>query len=136
MNKEIRQLAIIGPTASGKSNLAIQTALKMNAHILSVDSLSIYKEINIVSAKPSKEELDSVKHFGIDILNPNEYFSVDTFIDIYNEVISACQKDKKNLIIVGGTSFYLKSLLQGLSILPNITKKISDAVQKELNNLE
>jgi tRNA dimethylallyltransferase len=131
----LRQLAIIGPTASGKSDLAIKIAQKTNSYILSIDSLSIYKEIDIVSAKPSKDELKQIKHFGIDILNPNDYFSVDIFIDLYKEVKSISQKDNKNLIIVGGTSFYLKSLIQGLSTLPNITKKISSDVKKELGNL-
>ncbi|WP_455757557.1 tRNA (adenosine(37)-N6)-dimethylallyltransferase MiaA [Sulfurimonas sp.] len=135
MNTEIKQLAIIGPTASGKSDLAIKIALKTNSYILSIDSLSIYKEIDIVSAKPSSEELSMVKHFGIDVLNPNDHFSVDIFIQIYQDVISTCQKDEKNLIIVGGTSFYLKSLLQGLSEIPKITEDISRHVETELNNL-
>jgi len=136
MEKEIKQLAIIGPTASGKSDLAIKVAKKIDAYILSIDSLSIYKEIDIVSAKPSKEELSSIRHFGIDVLNPDEYFSVDIFIDLYKDVLSKCKKDGKNLVIVGGTSFYLKSLLQGLSSLAEITKNISDKVQNSLKNLE
>lgn len=136
MNKAIKQLAIIGPTASGKSDLAIKTALKIDAYILSIDSLSIYKEIDIVSAKPSKEELNLVKHFGIDVLNPNDYFSVDIFIDIYENVKKLCEKDGKNLIIVGGTSFYLKSLLSGLSTIPTIDAQTIDNVKKELQNLQ
>ncbi len=132
MNSKIKQLAIIGPTASGKSDLAINIAKKIDAYILSIDSLSIYKEIDIVSAKPSNEELNSVKHFGIDVLNPDDYFSVDIFINLYRDVLSTCQKENKNLIIVGGTSFYLKSLLQGLSQLPKITQTISQDVKKEL----
>lgn len=132
----LQQLAIIGPTASGKSDLAIKIATKINAYILSIDSLSIYKEIDIVSAKPSREELDAVKHFGIDILNPDEYFSVDIFIDLYREVLQECEKDAKNLIIVGGTSFYLKSLIQGLSTLPEITDETKKIVHKKLLNLE
>ncbi len=130
----MKQLAIIGPTASGKSDLAIKVAKKIGAYILSIDSLSIYKEIDIVSAKPSKQELQSVKHFGIDLLNPNDHFSVDIFIDLYKEVISTCQKDKKNLVIVGGTSFYLKSLMQGLSSLPTITQEISRHVEVKLQD--
>jgi len=106
MKKTIKQLAIIGPTASGKSDLAIKVALKINAYILSIDSLSIYKEIDIVSAKPSKEELESVKHFGINVLYPDKYFSVDIFKNLYKEVLEKCKKDSKNLVIVGGTSFY------------------------------
>jgi tRNA dimethylallyltransferase len=132
----MKQLAIIGPTASGKSDLAIKIALQIDAYILSIDSLSIYKEIDIVSAKPSKKELQSVKHFGINVLNPDEYFSVDIFIDLYKEVVEACKKEGKNLIIVGGTSFYLKSLMQGLSPLPNITNDVKEKVQQSLKELE
>ena len=136
MKSNIKQLAIIGPTASGKSDLAIKIAKQTNSYILSIDSLSIYKEIDIVSAKPSIAELSLIKHFGIDVLNPNEHFSVDTFIDLYKEVIDKCKKDSKNLIIVGGTSFYLKSLLQGLSNLPKITENIIKEVERELSDLE
>ncbi|QSZ41002.1 tRNA (adenosine(37)-N6)-dimethylallyltransferase MiaA [Sulfurimonas aquatica] len=132
----MKQLAIIGPTASGKSDLAIKIALKINAYILSIDSLSIYKEIDIVSAKPSKEELSSIKHFGIDVLNPDEYFSVDIFIDLYKQVLFECQRDKKNLVIVGGTSFYLKTLIQGLSNIPEISQEVVESVNKKLKNLE
>ncbi|QOP45061.1 tRNA (adenosine(37)-N6)-dimethylallyltransferase MiaA [Sulfurimonas paralvinellae] len=130
-----RQLAIIGPTASGKSDLAIAIAKKIDAYILSIDSLSIYKEIDIVSAKPSKEELREVKHFGIDEIYPNEYFSVEIFIKLYKDVVQQCEKENKNLIIVGGTSFYLKSLLDGLSVLPEITSLIQEGVQEQLQNL-
>ena len=130
------QLAIIGPTASGKSDLAIQIAKKIDAYILSIDSLSIYKEIDIVSAKPSKAELHEVRHFGIDVLYPNEYFSVDVFIRLYKEVLQKCQDERKNLIIVGGTSFYLKSLIDGLSQIPTITKEISLQAEIKLKDLE
>jgi len=130
------QLAIIGPTASGKSDLAIKIAKKINACILSIDSLSIYKEIDIVSAKPSPKELQEVKHFGINLLNPDEYFSVEIFINLYKEVVETCKSDAKNLIIVGGTSFYLKSLMSGLSEIPKITKKTVLHVEQMLKNLE
>ncbi|MDO9267272.1 MAG: tRNA (adenosine(37)-N6)-dimethylallyltransferase MiaA [Sulfurimonas sp.] len=130
------KLAIIGPTASGKSDLAIKIARKINAYILSIDSLSIYKEIDIVSAKPSSDELQEIKHFGINLLNPDEYFSVDIFINLYKEVVSTCQKEQKNLIIVGGTSFYLKTLISGLSNIPEITKEISLHVEKKLKDLQ
>ncbi len=132
----MKQLAIIGPTASGKSDLAIEVAKKSNAYILSIDSLSIYKEIDIVSAKPSRSELQSIQHFGIDELYPDEYFSVDIFIQLYKKVKKQCEEDSKNLIIVGGTSFYLKSLIEGLSPLPKIDENISQTVEKKLLNLQ
>ena len=130
------QLAIIGPTASGKSDLAIKIAKKIDAYILSIDSLSIYKEIDIVSAKPSKKELREIKHFGIDLLNPNEYFSVEIFINLYKDVVSLCKREKKNLIIVGGTSFYLKSLIDGLSELPAATEDVRELVKRRLVDLQ
>ena len=130
------QLAIIGPTASGKSDLAIKIAKKISAYILSIDSLSIYKEIDIVSAKPSKKELQEVKHFGIDVLRPDEYFSVDIFIKLYKEVVQKCQDEGKSLIIVGGTSFYLKTIVDGLSEIPKIDEDVKKRVQKRLLNLQ
>lgn len=136
MKPEITQLAIIGPTASGKSDLAIKIAQKIDAYILSIDSLSIYKEIDIVSAKPPHQDLAKVKHFGINELHIEEYFSVDIFISLYKEVISTCQKENKNLIIVGGTSFYLKTLLEGLSEIPKITNAVAETVNAKLANLE
>jgi len=130
----MKQLAIIGPTASGKSDLAIKLAKQIDAYILSIDSLSIYKEIDIISAKPLHVERQGIEHFGIDILNPDDYFSADIFIKLYNDVISTCREKNKNLIIVGGTSFYLKSLMQGLSKLPNITQDISLHVEHKIKN--
>ena len=132
----MKQIAIIGPTASGKSDLAIKIAQVIDAYILSIDSLSIYKEIDVVSAKPSTYELSLIKHFGINVLNPDDYFSVDIFLNLYKEVVSTCQRDNKNLIIVGGTSFYLKSLIQGLSELPKITQEIAIDVKKEIINTQ
>ena len=128
----MKQLAIIGPTASGKSDLALQIAQKHNAYIFSIDSLSIYKEINIAAAKPSQEELLHVKHFGIDEIYPNESFNVEMFIDIYKNIKQATEEACKNLIIVGGSTFYLKSLLQGLSQIPKITEAVKSEVNKML----
>ena len=134
MHTNIIQFAIIGPTASGKSDLAIKLAKQIDAYILSIDSLSIYEEIDIISAKPSQKELDEVKHFGINILKPDNYFSADIFINLYNEVLSTCRAENKNLIIVGGTSFYLKSLMQGLSKLPKISDEIALHVERSIKN--
>ncbi|MBA1420347.1 MAG: tRNA (adenosine(37)-N6)-dimethylallyltransferase MiaA [Epsilonproteobacteria bacterium] len=135
-HNNFQQLALIGPTASGKTALSIKVAKYMNAHILSLDSLSIYKEIDIVSAKPSEEEREGIKHFGIDVLYPNENFDVTTFITLYHEVYTQCLKDKKNLVIVGGTSFYLKMLIDGISELPTISQKAIEQTNVALQNIE
>lgn len=123
--------ALIGPTASGKSNLAIKLAKKLNYEILSLDSLSIYKEIDIASAKPSKEELKSIKHYGIDEIYPNEKFDVIKFIEIYKKI------KHKNIIIVGGSSFYLKAMINGISPMPKIEENIKkEAKKKDYNFLK
>jgi tRNA dimethylallyltransferase len=131
-----RQLALIGPTASGKTALSIKIAQQMNAYILSIDSLSIYKEIDIVSAKPTLEEREGIEHFGLDYLYPNENFDVTTFVKLYHEVYNKASQEGKNLIIVGGTSFYLKMLIEGISMLPNISEATKSETRKHLLNLQ
>ncbi|MEA1918213.1 MAG: tRNA (adenosine(37)-N6)-dimethylallyltransferase MiaA [Campylobacterota bacterium] len=131
----MKEIAIIGPTASGKSDVALELADSFNANILSIDSLSIYKEIDIASAKPSQEELLHVKHFGINELYPNETFSVATFIDLYLTCKAQTESENRNLIIVGGSSFYLKSLLSGLSQIPKISDETKRTAKGILCNL-
>ena len=133
--KTFKQLALIGPTASGKTALSIKIAQQMNAYILSLDSLSIYKEIDIVSAKPTLEERAGIVHFGMDYIYPNETFDVTTFIKLYHEVYSKCLQEGKNLVIVGGTSFYLKMLIDGISELPSISIKTKQEVNRYLKDL-
>jgi len=129
----MKEISLIGPTASGKSDLALRLAQENNAYILSLDSLSIYKEIDIASAKPSKEELSKIKHFGVNLIYPNEEFSVGTFIKEYLKLKELCEKEDKNLIIVGGSSFYLRTLVQGLSPIPEYSQenilKVKDLLQ-------
>ena len=131
----LKQLAIIGSTASGKTSLAVKVAKKMDAHILSLDSLSIYKEIDIVSAKPSIKECEGIVHFGINEIYPNEDFDVTTFINLYKKVLDKCKRDNKSLVIVGGTSFYLKMLLEGVSELPTMSDKTKEQTAASLQNL-
>jgi len=116
--------ALIGPTASGKSDLALNLAKKLNYEILSLDSLSIYKEIDIASAKPSKEELNQVKHYGVNEIYPNEKFDVTKFIEIYKKI------PHQNIIIVGGTGFYLKAMIEGISPMPKIDEEIKKEAKK------
>ncbi len=134
--KTFKQLALIGPTASGKTALSIKIAQQTNAYILSLDSLSIYKEIDIVSAKPTVEERAGIEHFGIDYLYPDEIFDVTTFIKLYHEVHTKCLQDDKNLVIVGGTGFYLKMLIEGISELPSISIETKEEANRYLQDLQ
>ncbi len=111
----MKEIAIIGSTASGKTGLSLDIAQKTNSIILSLDSLSVYKEIDIASAKPTKEERGDILHFGIDEVYPDEEFDVIQFIDCYKNAKEHAIKNNNNLIIVGGTGFYLKALVEGLS---------------------
>ena len=130
-----KEIAIIAPTASGKTQLSITLAHKLNAVILSLDSLSIYKDIDIVSAKPGKEERNGIVHFGINKVFPNEKFDVIEFIAEYNNAKEYAMENDKNLIIVGGTGFYLKSMIDGLSITPIITEDNKKIIKNELVDL-
>lgn len=112
----MKQIAIIGPTASGKTGLAVDMAYQTNSIILSLDSLSVYKDIDIASAKPSIQERGEIVHFGIDEIYPNETFDVMEFIQCYHRAYDYAKQNNHNLIIVGGTGFYLKTLIEGMSV--------------------
>jgi len=132
----IKQIAIIGATASGKSQLAIDIAKEFNSIILSLDSLSVYKEIDIVSAKPTIEERDGIPHYGVDIIYPDKAFDVAIFIDLYREIYQKAVDECKNLIIVGGSSFYLKSLIDGISPLPNLSSENVEEITYRMQDIE
>ncbi len=135
MNERLKQVALIGATACGKSELALKIAKRLDAYILSIDSLAIYKEIDIASAKPSKEELAQVPHFGIDLLLPNEHFSAVRFISLYKELAKRALRESRPLILVGGSSFYLKTLIDGISPLPRLSKSNKEKLDYLLRDL-
>ena len=111
-------LAIVGPTASGKTSLAIKLARKLNAEIISFDSLQVYKYLNIGTAKPSPRELRLAKHHLLSIRYPDEEFNAGTFVKLAQDRIAKLAKQKRNVILVGGTGLYLKALLEGLCPAP------------------
>ena len=133
----MKTVAILGPTASGKSALSIELASRHNAVILSLDSLSVYRRIDIASAKPTLEERGGIMHFGIDEIDVDTHFSVSLFADLFKKAKTYSNEHQKPLIIVGGTGFYLKMLMEGLSKLPPITaenKKYLISQMEDLNN--
>ena len=132
----MNEIAIIGATASGKSDVALSLAAKQNGVILSLDSLSLYKEVDIASAKPTVEERGEIEHFGIDIINPDEPFNAAMFMDEYDKAKEYAKKSGKNLIIVGGSSFYLKSMIEGLTDMPSIGEKSRERAKAMTDVLE
>lgn len=131
----MREIALLGATASGKTNLAMSLAKKFKSVILSLDSLSVYKEIDIASAKPTPKEMSEVKHFGINIIRADEVFNVTLFFDLYKQAKKFAKETNSSLIIVGGTSFYLKAMLSGLSDKPFISEENSAKVARYLQDI-
>jgi tRNA dimethylallyltransferase len=104
-------LVLIGPTASGKSAIAMLLAQQLAGEILSVDSMQVYKDMNIGTAKPPPADRQRIVHHGIDLVRPNETFAVSQFVDLADQIIAA---SKTPLIATGGTPLYYKSLFEGL----------------------
>lgn len=108
---QVKTLVILGQTATGKTNLSIQIAKQFNGEIICADSRTIYKGMDIGTAKPTTNEMEGVKHHIIDIIEPNEYFSVVEFKTLCLELIDEIKKKGKLPIIVGGSGLYLDSVL-------------------------
>lgn len=130
MQQDSKILAILGSSGSGKTALSLEIAKEFPCAILSLDSLSIYKEIDIASAKPSPKERGEILHFGIDVLSPKQAQNVQNFIIEFKRAREFCRKNYKHLLIVGGTSFYLKSLLCGISPMPKRKSTTQENIQK------
>ena len=116
-------IAIVGPTGVGKTKMSISLAKKYNAEIISVDSMQIYKKMDIGTAKVTKEEMDGVVHHMIDIKNPEEDYSVFDYQKDARRVLDKLISEGKNVIIVGGTGLYLKALLYNYEFKENNNRK-------------
>ncbi|RYX80696.1 tRNA (adenosine(37)-N6)-dimethylallyltransferase MiaA [bacterium] len=104
-------MCIVGPTASGKSALAVELALQLGGEIISCDSMQIYRDCDIVTAKATHAERELVPHHLLDIVEPNESFSAASWARMANEVIEEIEARGKMPIVCGGTGFYLRALL-------------------------
>ena len=128
-NKQV--VSIMGPTASGKTSLALALAEKIPAEIINVDSALVYRGLNIGAAKPTSDELAKVPHHLIDIRDPSEPYSAADFCRDASEVIADILARQKTPILVGGTMLYFKALLEGLSDMPEATPEIRKAISLE-----
>lgn len=116
MQKE-KVIIIGGPTASGKTSLSIELAKRINGEIISADSMQIYKDMNIGTAKPKEIEMQGIKHYLLDIITPEERFSVADYKTKAKEAIKEIIKKGKVPIIVGGTGLYIESLIYEIEFL-------------------
>jgi len=127
LSKKIILLA--GPTASGKSKLAIKLAKKIKGEIINADSMQVYNEFSILSSKPNHKELKQVKHHLYGIISVKKYFSAGDWLKITKVKIKTCLKKKKIPIIIGGTGLYFNTITRGISKIPNIDIKTRNKVR-------
>ena len=120
---------IYGPTASGKSSFAIKLAKKINGEVINADSMQVYKELKILSARPNKEDYKNIKHHLYGFQNVKKKFSTGHWLKLVNMKISEIKKRKKTPILVGGTGLYFKALTDGLVKIPNIPNKYREKIR-------
>ena len=111
-------ICIAGPTASGKTALAVELAKELNGEVVSCDSMYVYKRMNIGTAKPTLEEMEGIVHHMIDIVEPDEDFSVSKYCDMAAPIVDDIVSRGKTAIIAGGTGLYMDSLIKGNDFAP------------------
>lgn len=127
-------IVILGPTASGKSDLAIKLAKKFGGEIVSADSRQIYKEMNIGTAKVTKQEMQGIPHYLLNVINPDQEFTLAQFKQKATKAIKNIQKRNKLPFLVGGTMLYIQSIVDNLQI-PEVKpdKKLRNELENKTN---
>ena len=128
-------LVICGPTASGKSNLALRLAYELGAEIINADSMQVYRNMDIGTAKPLPDERTKIRHHLIDVADPGEIFTAADFADAADAAIKEIIDRGKRVIVVGGTGLYIRALLKGLVDSPSGAGEIREALQQEAREL-
>ena len=129
MDLRSKIILIYGPTASGKSKFAIRLAKKIKGEIVNADSMQVYKELKILTARPSKKDFKKIKHHFYGFRNSNKDFSTGDWLKIVIKKINEIQKRKKIPILVGGTGLYFKALTEGLVDITSIPIKFRKKIR-------
>ncbi|MDA7847454.1 tRNA (adenosine(37)-N6)-dimethylallyltransferase MiaA [Candidatus Pelagibacter sp.] len=129
MDKQSKIVLISGPTASGKSNFAVKIAKKIQGEIINADSMQVYKNLKILTARPKKKEQKNIKHHLYGTVDLNEKFSTGQWLELAIKKIKNIKKKKKIPILVGGTGLYFQSLINGLVKIPEIPLKFRNKVR-------
>ena len=129
MDKQSKIILISGPTASGKSNFAVKIAKKINGEIINADSMQVYKQLKILTARPNKEIQKNIKHHLYGVIDLNKNFSTGQWLKVVIKKIKEIKKRKKIPIIVGGTGLYFQSLIDGLVKIPEISLKFRSKIR-------
>ena len=135
MDLKSKIILISGPTASGKSNFAINLAKKVNGEIINADSMQIYKELKILSARPIPKNYQKIKHHLYGFHNVKKNFSTGDWLKLSIKIINDVKKRKKIPIFVGGTGLYFKALSEGLVNIPNIPISFRNKIREEHKKL-
>ncbi len=129
MDNQSKIILIAGPTASGKSNFAVNLAKKIDGEIINADSMQIYKQLKILTARPNKKKQKNIRHHLYGIININKNFSSGTWLKLAISKIKEIRRRKKIPIVVGGTGLYFQSLINGLVKIPNISMKLRNKIR-------
>jgi len=129
MDLKSKIILISGPTASGKSSFAIKVAKKVDGEIINADSMQVYKELKILSARPDPKKYQKIKHHLYGFHNATKNFSTGDWLKLAIKKIKEVQKRKKTPILVGGTGLYFKALTDGLVKIPNISLKLRNQIR-------
>src|SRR5262245_18898383 len=126
---------LTGPTAAGKTKVGVELALRLNAEIISLDSMALYKSMSIGTAKPSERDRAHVPHHLLDLVPPTEDFSLSDYIDAAHASIAEVKGRGQQVLFVGGTPLYLKSLLRGVYQGPPPDWDFREHIERELQSL-
>ena len=129
MDNQSKIILIAGPTASGKSNFAVNLAKKIDGEIINADSMQIYKQLKILTARPNKKEQKKTRHHLYGIISINKNFSTGAWLKLAVSKIKEIRRRKKIPIVVGGTGLYFQSLINGLVKIPNISMKLRNKIR-------
>ena len=135
MDLKSKIILIYGPTASGKSEFAIRLAKKIKGEIINADSMQVYKELNILSARPCKKDYQEVKHHLYGFQSVKKKFSTGDWLKLVNLKIKDIKRKNKTPILVGGTGLYFKALTEGLTNIPNIPIKFRSKIRSLHNKI-
>jgi tRNA dimethylallyltransferase len=125
-------ILILGLTASGKGKLAFELAKRIGAEVISVDSMKVYRRMDIGTAKPSREAQRQVRYHLIDVIEPSEFFSVAAFLELVESAIEQIKAKNRPVIAVGGTAMYLKALLFGLFEGPGTDEQLRSWLKQRI----
>lgn len=127
-------VVILGPTAVGKSELALELADEISGAIVNADSQQVYRYLDIGTGKPAKAERERVEHFMIDVVDPDEEFNAALYRRLASERIEQIHRREQNVVVCGGTGLYLKALTQGLFEGPGQNGEIRQALEQRIEN--